>query len=191
MVARGRQPKASFIVPRKNCGEKAIEAVGVRSTFTGILCCGHWKAYLRLDCLHFLYNARHLRELEAVHQQYDYKRPLEMKRLLVQMNACTRNGATFDGAVIKRQVAAYEKIITRAEKEGPTQARRPNDGKRGRVAQEKARNHLDRLRNYQTETLRFLTNPLVSSTNNRSENDIRMTKVQQKISGCFRSMLGA
>jgi transposase len=50
---------------------------------------------------------------------------------------------------------------------------------------------LERLLNYETEALRFLTDAEVPFTNNQGENDIRMTKLQQKISGCFRSQEGA
>ena len=60
-----------------------------------------------------------------------------------------------------------------------------------RSAQTKSRNLLERLRDFETETLRFMTDPLVPFTNNQCENDLRMTKVQQKISGCFRSFEGA
>jgi len=63
--------------------------------------------------------------------------------------------------------------------------------KRGRVKRSKARNLLERLINYEDDVLRFMENPLVPFTNNLGENDIRMTKVQQKISGCFRSAEGA
>ena len=55
----------------------------------------------------------------------------------------------------------------------------------------KARNLLERLIEYESDVLRFMDNKIVPFTNNLGENDIRMTKVQQKISGCFRSMEGA
>jgi transposase len=60
-------------------------------------------------------------------------------------------------------------------------------GKTGRIKRSKARNLLERLTGYKEDVLRFMVNPLVPFTNNRGENDIGMTKVQQKLSGCFRS----
>ncbi len=64
-------------------------------------------------------------------------------------------------------------------------------GQRGRLKRTKSRALLDRLRDYQDDVLRFMTEVAVPFTNNQGENDIRMTKVHQKISGCFRSMQGA
>jgi transposase len=40
---------------------------------------------------------------------------------------------------------------------------------------------------FKDDVLRFLDNPLIPFTNNQGENDVRMTKVHQKISGSFRS----
>lgn len=54
-----------------------------------------------------------------------------------------------------------------------------------------SRNLLERLINREDEVLRFMENKAVPFTNNLGENDLRMTKVQQKISGCFRSVEGA
>jgi transposase len=69
---------------------------------------------------------------------------------------------------------------------------RPNKkGKRGRIKKSKSRNLLERLRDFENDVLRFMENELVAFSNNLGENDIRMTKVQQKISGCFRSIEGA
>jgi len=65
------------------------------------------------------------------------------------------------------------------------------NGKRGRLKRSKARNLLERLRNFEHDVLRFMDVEYVPFTNNQGENDLRMTKVQQKISGCFRSMAGA
>ena len=68
---------------------------------------------------------------------------------------------------------------------------KPKKGRRGRVKKTKSRNLLERLKNYEQDTLRFMDDDNVPFTNNPGESDIRMTKVQQKISGCFRSMNGA
>jgi transposase len=83
------------------------------------------------------------------------------------------------------------KILDSAELECPPPKPKDGEKKRGRHAKSKARNLLERLRNFEIETLRFMTSKKVPFTNNRGERDIRMTKVQQKISGCFRSMEGA
>ena len=64
-------------------------------------------------------------------------------------------------------------------------------GQSGRVKRSKARILLERLQLYEQDVLRFMIHPMVSFTNNQGENDIRMTKVHQKISGCFRSKDGA
>lgn len=50
---------------------------------------------------------------------------------------------------------------------------------------------MERLRDYQDDVLRFMMSAGVPFTNNQGENDIRMSKVHQKISGCFRSKQGA
>ena len=62
---------------------------------------------------------------------------------------------------------------------------------KGRLARSKSRNLLERLRNYEEDVLRFMDVDVVPYTNNQGERDKRMTKVQQKVSGCFRSMQGA
>ncbi|WP_286679231.1 transposase, partial [Candidatus Aquicultor secundus] len=85
----------------------------------------------------------------------------------------------------------YRDLAQKAEIECPPPEKPPGKAKRGRVKRSKSRNLLERLINHEEDVLRFMENPLVPFTNNLGENDIRMTKVQQKISGCFRSMEGA
>jgi len=61
------------------------------------------------------------------------------------------------------------------------------NGKRGKIAKSDAHNLWERLDKYQDAVLLFASNPHVAFTNNRAERDLRMSKVKQKISGCFRT----
>ncbi len=84
----------------------------------------------------------------------------------------------------------YRDVLKKAEIECPPPEKPPGKAKRGRVKRSKSRNLLERLIKHEEDVLRFMESEHVPFTNNLGENDIRMTKVQQKISGCFRSMEG-
>lgn len=80
----------------------------------------------------------------------------------------------------------YRNILTRGAKELPAIPHKTN-GKHGKLAKSDAHNLLERLQKHEASVLRFTKEPHVSFTNNRAERDLRMSKVKQKVSGCFRA----
>jgi transposase len=80
----------------------------------------------------------------------------------------------------------YRNILTRGDKELP-EIPEKEKGQRGRMAKSDARNLWERFKEHETAALLFAKDPHVPFTNNRAEMDLRMAKVKQKVSGCFRS----
>jgi transposase len=165
-------------------GKEAMDRMGVLPFFHGILVHDHWKPYFRYDCEHSLCNAHHLRELQRAIEQDNQKWAKEMKSLLEKINIAVKNdGGALSKSRANRFFKKYRAILRRANDECPEDLKNR--------AQSKSRNLLERLQSFETEVLRFMEDPFVPFTNNQGENNLRMTKVQQKISGCFRSKGGA
>lgn len=178
--------------PHEKRGTEAMDEMGVLPRFKGILCHDHWKPYFKYDCTHVLCNAHHLRELTRAWEQEGQQWALEMKNLLETINRKVNDaGGALDTQESENYRQKYRDLLKKAEIECPEPIRPKKKGKRGRIKKSKSRNLLERFRDYEKETLRFMDMDYVPFTNNLGENDIRMTKVQQKISGCFRSIEGA
>lgn len=174
-------------------GKEAMDRMGVLPDYKGIVCHDHWKPYYKYSFTHALCNAHHLRELERAFEQDGQAWAKKMQKLLCAIN--DEVNKTKAKKLSKTQILYYEKeyraILTAGEKESPLMLERPNGSSRGKIKQTKSRNLLDRLIDFENDTLRFMKESIVPFTNNSAENDLRMTKVQQKISGCFRSLTGA
>ena len=177
----------------KKRGKEAMDSIGILPSFRGILCHDHWKPYFRYDeCMHSLCNAHHIRELTRAWEQDGYVWAKKLKELLEKINRSVHDaGGILQDSEAEEYRRQYRQILKEADHECPPPDESKRKNKRGRIKRSKARNLLERLREYETEVLRFMTVAIVPFTNNQGENDIRMTKVQQKISGCFRSEDGA
>jgi len=84
----------------------------------------------------------------------------------------------------------YRHILAEGEVELPAIPPKPS-GKRGKLSKSDAHNLLERFQKHETAVLLFANHSHVLFTNNRSERDLRMAKVKQKISGRFRTELYA
>ena len=165
-------------------GQEAMERMGVLSDFKGQLVHDHWKPYFLYLCIHILCNAHHLRELERAIEQDSQNWAKKMKKLLEEINVkVTEAGGKLSNKKIEQYQKLYRRILKAADKECP-------ENKTQR-AQTKSRNLIERLTAFEEETLRFMVDEQAPFTNNQGERDLRMNKVQQKISGCFRTLRGA
>jgi transposase len=175
-------------------GSKAMDAIGILPVFTGRAIHDEWICYFNYDCDHGICNVHHLRGLEYIFELTKQKWAQDMRDLLLSIKAAADAARAAKAEAIEPSKITlfeqeYRKLIELGYQANPVIA--PLPGNKGKAAQTPGRKLTVRLDLYMPQTLAFMYDLTVPFDNNQAERDIRMTKVKQKISGCFRTKAGA
>ncbi len=174
-------------------GSAAFEDIGVLTGFGGRLihdCLSSYDAYCP-DALHGLCNAHVIRELTAVGEQGDRQGwAMKLVDYLYEankvVNDCGRSLSEEEMIPWRRR---FTRLLNAGTKANPEEIlSKPQKGRQKRT---KAQNLIKRLKEREADYLRFMTDDKMPFTNNQAERDLRMMKLQMKISGCFRTVVGA
>jgi transposase len=190
-------PLYTYYFCHEQRGSVAIEAGGMLFEYLGRIIHDGWKSYFDFECLHALCNAHHLRELVFIKEQYKQTWAGNMIELLCRIKTTVDRAKEakrpqLASATLQRYRNRYRRLIAAGYRANPApQPQERKDGQRGKLKQHPARNLLDRLCKYESEALAFTYDFNVPFDNNLAERDLRMNKVKQKVSGCFRSIAGA
>src|SRR5437667_1510297 len=176
-------------------GKAALDAIGILADFAGVSVHDGWRSYWQFLCQHALCNVHLLRELTFLAEELQQGWAAEMIELLLDIKAAVEQAraqgcTSLHPLEVADWKARYQVPLTAGYQANPPDPP-PETSKKGRRKQSAARNLLDRLSMHQDAVLLFLDNFAVPFDNSLAERDIRMVKVQQKVSGCFRSPAGA
>jgi transposase len=186
-------PELTLYTTHQKRGVEAMTDAGVLPGFSGVAVHDGYASYRTFtEALHALCNAHHLRELLCAEEQGQLW-AVGMSCLLIDTKELVEQAkagglAQLSDRQLKEFHSSYREVIELGYEENPrlephTTGRRPK--------RTKAQNLLLRLDEREQETLRFAQDFRVPFDNNLCERDLRMIKLQQKISGCWRTSEGA
>jgi transposase len=183
-------PSLTHYAVHASRGQPALEAIGILPKFAGISIHDGWASYFLYACGHACCNVHLLRDLIFVAEEHHCLWALSLKELFLDMKEATEQAREqgkhwLDPLEVVDWEAQFLALLDEGDQAHPRATAPP--GTRGRCKQSAPRNLLDRLRSYQQAFLCFLEDLRVDFDNNLAERDRRMVKVQQKVSGCFRS----
>jgi transposase/uncharacterized coiled-coil protein SlyX len=185
------QTLSLFTVHAKR-GRQAMDAAGVLPNFHGVAVHDGWAPYWHYQVTHALCGAHLLRELEAITEEPGQGWAAGMAELLIDVKLVADQARAAGGGRVEdnaraRLHARYRRLLADGQAANPP----PRAARRGRLRRSPAANLLARLDRHQVEVLRSLDDCRVPFDNNQAERDLRMVKLQQKISGCWRTLAGA
>jgi transposase len=175
-------------------GHEALDEIGILAHFVGTSVHDAWNAYFLYGCHHSLCGVHILRELTFLSGEMGLWWAHKMMTLLTTMKQMTDQARLAGHIRLPSETISvlHARFLALLEEGDQVHPRAPTTpGKRGHAKQHPARNLLDRLRKRQDAVLAFLYDLAVPFDNNLAERDVRMIKVQQKVSGTFRSNEGA
>ena len=190
--------KLTYYSLHQKRGLPAMNDIGILPNLQGRAIHDGWKSYNKYEILHGLCNVHHLRRLKFLEERYPQPWVAKFTALLLKMKEVAENAKRKGLDCLSEQqyfdyISLYDELIEEGCLANPVVERIETEEpkKRGRVKQNPARNLLDEFRLNKEAVLAFLYDFRVPFGNNLAERDIRMMKVKQKISGCFRTKEGA
>lgn len=192
-------PQLSLIVCHRSRGKEAVKDIGVLPEYRGVIVHDGLALYDTLaGAAHAQCNAHLVRHLAAVGEVWDQTAwTTAMTACLFEAKAAAdaaRDNAkpAVAPAAVAGFEARYDEALAQAFAVLPAGAPPRRRGQGGwREHQRQAWNLATRMTKHKADVLRFLTDTRIPFTNNGSERDLRMVKLQQKISGTFQSDHGA